>query len=188
MTKIDVGLGTSAPRDGDSSDDHRVAPRRYDGCLLAPRMIEPVRALWNSLAGRVGTEAPPVLVRVALRSSAGRRRLNEKEEEEKCHILRAAAPQGRHKNGGFARRASFFRRGLAAPCERGEACSRVFVPGLAGGLQRRTQRAAALFAGAGAGEEEENEKCTTLPPHQHAPRPDHPVPPPPPSRSKHCLS
>ena len=37
-----------------------------------------------------------------------------------------------------------------APCERGGAFFRVFVPGLAGALQRRTRRTASLFAGAGA--------------------------------------
>ena len=54
-------------------------------------MIEAVRALWDSLAGRVGTEAPPVLVRVALRSSAGRRRLNKKEKKKTHCTGRCAA-------------------------------------------------------------------------------------------------
>ena len=88
--------------------------------MLAPRMIEPVLAIWDSLAGRVSTEAPAVLVRASLRSSAGRRRLDEKERE-KTHTLHGPLRrQAVAKKHGSARRASFISAGACGAVKKRE--------------------------------------------------------------------
>ena len=101
------------------------------------------------MVGHVGTGTPLVLVCLALlRSSAGRRRLNLEKETNKSHLAWAASLPGRHKKHAFARCAFVFGGGLR---RNAKGRRRVFVPGLAGALQRRRrlQRSvAALFAGA----------------------------------------
>ena len=90
------------------------------------------------MIGQVGTGTPLVLVCLALlRSSAGRRRLNKKREKKRSHLAWAATLLGRHKKHAFARRAFVSGGGLR---RNAKGRRRVFVPGLAGALQRRRRR------------------------------------------------
>ena len=183
-----------------------VRSDHYDGacrhCLIAPelfpfqatcalkRKVFPQFWLRDDIArkaaqmvGQVGTRTPLDLVCLAVRSSAGRRRVNEKRGGG-SHLAWAATLIGCHKKT-RVRASHFFSAGACGVMRTGGG---VFSsPAWSGATKENT--AAALFAGAGApAKKKRTKKILTLSPQQHAPRRNNPAPLRPPSRSHLRLS